>query len=317
MLSIYRSKDGKLQESGAIAPGTWVRLCDPQPEGIDRVVKECGIARDDLDEALDPDRATSFDDLDDGFMLTINIPLSEPETKYKHTTVPMTIIMTNGYVVTLCTKQIDSFMDYLLKASKAKYIDPAKQNDFVCQLLLDAAELYQKYMKELNHTRHKMVRSIEEKTATPNSQLIDLHEMETTYVYFQAALTDNKDAYGLLKTHMGAEAIASLNPELVEAVETVTDQSIEMASLYRELLQSTRDLFSSVVDNNLNAIMKILTGLTIVLAVPAIVTGFFGMNVEADNFPLASTAYGFTVVFVITLVICLILAWWLHKKNFM
>lgn len=317
MLNIYASKDGKLQETDTIAPGTWVRLCDPQPEGVERVVAECGIARADVDEALDPDRATSFDDFDDGYMLTVNIPLADPRGGYAYTTVPLTIILSGEYVITLCSKQIDSFMDYLQSAAKAKWVKPENQNDFVCQLLLDASELYQKYLKALNHVRHDMVRTIEEKTTTPNSQLVDLHEMETTYAYFEAALNANRDAYTLFKSHIGEGAVDQLHPELIAAIDMVTDQSIEMASLYRELLQSTRDLFSSIVDNNLNAIMKILTGLTIVLAVPAIVTGFFGMNVEADNFPLATTAYGFSVVFVVTLLVCLALAWWLHKKDFM
>ena len=72
---------------------------------------------------------------------------------------------------------------------------------------------------------------------------------------------------------------------------------------------------STVIDNRLNNIMKYLAAITIVMAIPTIISGLYGMNVAGEWMPLSSTPYGFYIICGITLLICIIVAFVLKKKK--
>ena len=81
--------------------------------------------------------------------------------------------------------------------------------------------------------------------------------------------------------------------ELLEDVTVEYQQAIEMTSIYRDIIDGTRELLSSVINNRLNNVMKILTSITIVMAIPTIISGIYGMNVAGEWMPLSATRYDF------------------------
>lgn len=68
--------------------------------------------------------------------------------------------------------------------------------------------------------------------------------------------------------------------DLLEDVLIEIHQAIEMCNIYSNILSGTMDAFASVISNNLNIVMKVLTVITIVMAIPNIIFGFYGMNVN-------------------------------------
>ena len=78
--------------------------------------------------------------------------------------------------------------------------------------------------------------------------------------------------------------------------------------------KGTRELFSSILDNRLNNAMKYLTSVTLLMAVPTVISGLYGMNVDIDGMPFSGSDYGFVIVCLLTLAICGIAAWVLHKN---
>ena len=92
-------------------------------------------------------------------------------------------------------------------------------------------------------------------------------------------------------------------------------QAIEMTSIYRDDIKGTRELFSSILDNRLNNAMKYLTSITLLMAVPTVISGLYGMNVQADGMPFANSTAGFAIVLGLTLALCILSAWVLHKKH--
>ena len=70
-------------------------------------------------------------------------------------------------------------------------------------------------------------------------------------------------------------------------------QAIEMTSIYRDIINGTRELMSSLLDNRLNNVMKYLTSITIVMAIPTVISGIYGMNVNENWMPFANTPHGF------------------------
>lgn len=103
--------------------------------------------------------------------------------------------------------------------------------------------------------------------------------------------------------------------ELLDDVIVEMRQAIEMTTIYRDDIKGTRELFSAVLDNRLNNAMKYLTSVTLIMAVPTVVSGLYGMNVNLDGMPFASSPWGFALVCTIILGICAGAAWFLHKKH--
>ena len=75
-----------------------------------------------------------------------------------------------------------------------------------------------------------------------------------------------------------------LDHDLLEDVLIEVRQAIEMANIYSSIISGMMDAFASVISNNLNVIMKVLTSITILLTIPNIFFSFYGMNVA--NLPL-------------------------------
>ena len=103
--------------------------------------------------------------------------------------------------------------------------------------------------------------------------------------------------------------------DLLEDVIIENKQAIEMAGIYMEILSGTMDAFASLVSNNLNIVMKVLATITIVMSIPTMIASFYGMNVNSAGMPGASSPYGFAYVIIFSLVVTLIAAFILAKKD--
>ena len=183
---------------------------------------------------------------------------------------------------------------------------------FIYQLLYRSAILYQAYLRGIDKKRIE----IEERIGgeTHDVDLIELHELESTLVYFATSLRANSIVLERLRRYKRLEQYPE-DMELLEDVSVEYQQAIEMTGIYRDIIDGTRELLSSVIDNRLNNVMKILTSITIVMAIPTIISGIYGMNVAAEWMPLSTTPFGFGIICGITLLLCGITLWILKRKK--
>ena len=100
---------------------------------------------------------------------------------------------------------------------------------------------------------------------------------------------------------------------MLEDVIIENKQAIEMASIYSGILSNTMDAFASLISNNLNIVMKLLTSITILMAIPTIFSGLFGMNLT--NLPFENSPYGFWIVVGISVASAGAAGFILAKKN--
>lgn len=91
-----------------------------------------------------------------------------------------------------------------------------------------------------------------------------------------------------------------------------TSQALEMANIYTNILTSTLDAFASVISNNLNNVMKRLTSITIIISLPTMVSGIFGMNV---SIPWAQSPHAFYIPIIMSLTLSIIISWYFMKKK--
>ena len=104
--------------------------------------------------------------------------------------------------------------------------------------------------------------------------------------------------------------------ELLEDVIIENTQAIEMANIYSGILQSMMDAFASVISNNLNDVMKILSVITIVMSIPTIIFSAYGMNLAPAGMPFSSTIWGFLIVILVSIAASIIAALFLSKKKY-
>ena len=103
--------------------------------------------------------------------------------------------------------------------------------------------------------------------------------------------------------------------DLLEDVQVENRQAIEMATIYREIIDGTSELMSNVINNRLNNTMKYLTSITLVMAVPTIISGLYGMNVNTGGMPFGSLKMGFGIICGLTFLLCLFILWILWRKR--
>ena len=311
MLAIYETVNRRLTRADEIEEGTWICLTAPSQEEIREVAATLDIEPADVQAALDPEESARIS-LEDGYtVIIVDIPLKvDGAAEGVYTTIPLGILLTQTTITTVCSVDTPVLSDFA--ACRVRGFSTKKKMRFVYQILYRAATMYQQELRLIDRRRQEIEKNL---TGTlRDSDLMELHGLESTLVYFATSLRANSTVLDRLTRYKRLEQYPD-DMELLDDVIVEIRQAIEMTSIYRDDIKGTRELFSSILDNRLNNAMKYLTSVTLLMAVPTVISGLYGMNVDIDGMPFSGSDYGFVIVCLLTLAICGIAAWVLHKKH--
>ncbi len=143
--------------------------------------------------------------------------------------------------------------------------------------------------------------------------MIKLLNIEKSLVYFTTSLKTN----ALMLERLQRLHILTMDEEnenLFEDILTESKQAVEMANIYSDILSGMMDAFASVISNNLNIVMKILTSITIIMTIPVLITSFYGMNVEL---PFQHHPHASLIVIVISVVTAMAAVLFFIKKKWL
>lgn len=313
---VYTIGEEGLRHGGDIGAGSLVLLIDPTSAEIDSVVEACGrlgtceLDRGDLLFALDDEEPSRLESEDGYTMLVLDAPVREPRGKTSsYQTYPVGIFVTGGGV-TIVVSLVD-VRTFKRETRERTLVSPTGKPHYVYELLMAIALSYQGFLREIERTRKSLVDRLDNRAS--NDDLMLLHGLETDIVYFETSLTGNRAV--LDRAARSRLAADDEDRDLFADVNVEVKEAAEMAHIYQQLVAGTRDLFTNVMNNDLSVTMKVLTSLTVIMAVPTIVSGFYGMNVDGTWMPLSSTPHGFIIVCIITAAICALCALLLHRKN--
>ena len=279
MLSIHKTINGQMTKLDKVEDGCWVNLTYPTEDEMSTVTALLGIDPGVLRAALDEEETSRIDTEDGQTLIIIDLPSVEKGEAVVYSTLPLGIIVAEKCIITVCLKEtpvIRDFQDGLVKNAETQ-----KKTSFILYLLLQVAKRFLQYLKQIDKIYNYMERQLYK--SQRNKELIQLLDLEKSLVYFNTSLKANEVT--LEKILRGR--IITLYEEdhdLLEDVLIEVRQAIEMANIYSSIISGMMDAFASVISNNLNVIMKVLTSLTILLTLPNIIFGFYGMNVA--NLPL-------------------------------
>ena len=311
MLHFYRTDDQKIHEEARMGDGVWVHMVAPTRDEIGRVSRFARVDADDLAAALDEEETSRLDLNDDYTLILVDIPAQEVRHEERAwTTIPLGMLLARNMIITVCTEDTPILQRFV--RGEVKEFSTKKRLRFIYQILLYSALLYQSSLRILDRKRVELEEAAMD--ASDDIDLMALHELESTLVYFATSLRANNVIIDRLTRYRRLEQYPD-DQELLEDVLVETKQAIEMTGIYRDILTGTRELLSAVINNRLNNVMKYLTSITLVMAIPTVISGLYGMNVDGQWMPLSSTPHGFAIICALIVVICVVVLLILWRKK--
>ena len=309
MINIYRTVDNKLISPDRIEKDCWINLVNPTEAELQRVAEETGLEYDFLKDPLDVDELprVEMDDDEEQALIIINAPYVLDEDVY-YDTIPLGIVLNDDYIVTICLRDLELYEEAV--ASRIRGLATFKKTRFLYHIINRKTNLFIRYLRDINrrteYTEDELSRTMK------NKELLYLLNMQKSLVYFSTSLRYNAKVLNRLIRGKVVKMYEE-DEDLLEDVITENNQAIEMAVIYSDTMKSTMDAFSSLISNNLSMTMKLLTAITIILAIPTMISGFFGMNVPV---PFAGIGWaGFYLILGISLLICIGSIVLLKKKD--
>lgn len=307
MLTIYKTTEHGLEQLESMANGVWVKAVDPTPEEMKQLVG-WGIDADYINYSLDLDEMPRIERDEDYTFILIRIPHRQPDSDIPYITIPLGIMIKGNMIVTICRHDKEMFK--VLANGKYRLLKTGKRYRFALYIFLETATRYLTHLREIN----RMTEAIEDQLqqSTRNREVLELLKYQKSLTYFATALRSNE----VMMERVQRTQIFNYyedDQDLLEDVLTENQQAIQMTSIATELLSAMMDAFASIISNNLNAVMKILAALTIIIALPGTVGTFFGMNVPL---PVSdSSPFSFLTVIGISIALAAIATFIFYKRD--
>lgn len=271
---------------------SWVNVGNPDHEDFEKLQTEYKIDEDTISDILDPDEQPRLEVEDDYKVIIVRFPIINRESDTLWHTEPLSIIFTANRVITVCRKRCD-LLDKIKKSEKTS------REEFILNIMYYIAESYLRMLKVLNkrvlNSKHVLQERIRKK------ELLDLLEVENSYTLYMAGIKGNvavldklEKVRGFVKTDDAKELAEDARIELFQATEVVTS--------YSKMLKSIKETFESIINMDSNTNINRLTMWNIILVVPTVIVGYYGMNMDL---PFAEYDNAATAIFIFIMVLLL------------
>ena len=308
MINFYKTVDSKMTCINQIEDGCWINMVDPTEEEIDFIINKLDIEPSFLYAALDEEESSRIENENGQTLIIVDTPITQQQTENTiiYLTMPLGIIIADKNIITVTIREHAILND--IAAGKIKNIHTVLKTRFVFILLLRIVSLFLQYLRQIDKIQNIKERQLQ--VSMRNKDLFQMLGLEKSLVYFSTALKANEVT--LEKILRGRLLkLYEEDQDILEDVLIEIKQAIDMTSTYSGILSSTMDIFASIISNNLNIVMKLLTCVTVVLTIPNIVTGFFGMNVKL---PFQDSGYFGTGLICFFILSTMIVVWKMLDK---
>jgi magnesium transporter len=306
-MKTFWNTQGGLTQINEWQPNCWIQVTCPTEEDQRELEEKFNIPDYFMSDISDTDERARYE-YDDGWMLIIlRIPyVKEIRSRTPYTTVPLGIIHKRDVTITVCFYETNVMIDFVSFQQKRGegFTDHV---DMIFRLFLSSAVWYLKRLKQISMLVDKAKRNLDKEVN--NESLIGLSRLQDSLTYFQTSIRGNETLLSKLKFKL---QIDELDADLIEDVNIEMTQARETTMIYSNILESTMDTYQSIINNNMNTVMRTLTTVTILMMIPTLVTSMFGMNLVNG---MESKPWGFVLAMVLSVVISAI-AWGIfrHKR---
>ena len=306
-MKTYWNTQGGLTQISEWQPNSWIQVTCPTEEDQHELEEQFNIPDYFMSDISDTDERARYE-YDDGWMLIIlRIPyVKEVRSRTPYTTVPLGIIHKRDVTITVCYYETNMMIDFVSFQQKrgegfTDYVD------MIFRLFLSSAVWYLKRLKQINMLIDKAKRNLDKEVN--NESLIGLSRLQDSLTYFQTSIRGNETLLSKLKFKL---QIDELDADLIEDVNIEMTQARETTNIYSDILESTMDTYQSIINNNMNQVMRTLTSVTIIMMFPTLIASLFGMNLVNG---MEEKPWGFIFALIISLLVS-VGCWWFfrHKR---
>lgn len=274
----------------------WINIDSDQIASDSELYKQYGIDNEIISYALDKNERARIEYNNElkTFILIYNVPQKKKDNHH-YEAIPMTFLIKNKQLLTITNSGNDYIIEYM-----EKYLQNNTDSSvykFLFSSLFLITDKFFPVIEEMNSERNQINDMLKEKTTKKN--LLSLSDVETGVAYFISATKQNTVLLEQIKTNVIFQSLNDIEKEQWEDTLIEARQLVEMAQLTSQVLQQLSGTYNNILNNNLNDTMKILTVLSILLTIPTIVTGFFGMNMPL---PLEHNILGWMIAIGISLI---------------
>jgi len=263
-----------------------------------------------LTDNLDIEERARYESEDGVKLIIIKTPVENKslnESDADYVTIPISIIITErNQVVTVNSFENVAIRRFLNTFAKRH---PERPNMMVLKIFEKVVMDFMEVLKEINHRRNILEQKLYD--ANRNEELLYLMRVQKSLVYFVTSLRSNE----LLLMKMERTNFLNGDEEEQELLSDLIiefSQALEMATTYTNILSSTMDAFASIINNNMNLVMKRLTSITILISVPTLIASLYGMNVEI---PFSQGPYSFYLPILISIAVSVLVSLYFSKRR--
>ena len=303
-MKTYWNIDKQLKTIPEWQPNCWIQVTCPTDDDQRELEEKYRIPDYFMSDISDTDERARYE-YDDGWMLIIlRIPyVKEIRSRTPYTTVPLGVIHKRDVTITVCYYETNVMIDFVSFYQKrgggfTDYVD------MTFRLFLSAAVWYLKRLKQINTLIEKAKHNLDHEVN--NESLIGLSRLQDSLTYFITSIRGNENLLQKLKFKLQVD---ELDADLIEDVGIEMTQARETTNIYSDILESTMDTYSSIINNNMNTTMRTLTSLNIVLMAPTLISSIYGMNVING---LETSRYGFVICIAISVLVTGV-SWWILR----
>ncbi len=306
MKTYWNTQDG-LTQLTEWQPNCWIQMTCPTEDDQRELEEQFKIPDYFMSDISDTDERARYE-YDDGWMLIIlRIPyVKEVRSRTPYTTVPLGIIHKRDVTITVCYYETNMMIDFVSFQQKRGegFTDHV---DMIFRLFLSSAVWYLKRLKQISMLIDKAKRNLDKEVN--NESLIGLSRLQDSLTYFQTSIRGNETLLSKLKFKL---QIDELDADLIEDVNIEMTQARETTNIYSDILESTMDTYQSIINNNMNNVMRTLTSVTIIMMFPTLIASLFGMNLVNG---MEEKSWGFIFALIISVLVSFGCWWFFRHKR--
>ena len=306
-MKTYWNTNGGIRPIKEWEPNCWIQVTCPTDKDRQELEEEYKIPDYFFSDISDADERPRYE-FDEGWQLIIlRIPyMKEVRSRTPYTTVPLGIIHKDEVTITVCYFETDMMVDFVTFQQRRAtgFIDYV---DMVFRLFLSSSVWYLKRLKQISLLLNRAKRSMDH--TVNNTSLVNLSRLQDSLTYFITSIRGNETLLQKLKFKLPVD---ELDADLIEDVNIEISQARETANIYSEILESTMDTYTSIINNNMNTVMRTLASFSIILMFPTLISSLFGMNLING---METSNWGFPVALTLSVVVSLGSWMILRQKN--
>lgn len=301
----YLYNENGFAEQAVWAPGCWVSVECPDDSDYRFLTQELNVPESFLEDIADTDERPRTETEGDWLLTILRIPMQSSQHGIPFITVPIGIITGHDPIVSVCYHRTELLPDFI-QYTRRKGISVGNKLTLILRILYSSAVWFQKYLKQINNEVAAAEKELEK--SIRNEDLLRLMKLQKTLVYFDTSIRGNEILLGRLRNIFQSADRPDL--ELLEDVAIELRQAYNTVNVYSDILTGTMDAFASIISNNVNAIMKRMTSLSITLMIPTLIASFYGMNVDVQ---LGEFPYAFALIILLSAVLAAATFVWFKK----